>query len=188
LNFSAQSQRTRASTEPFAGNLLAFLIIVADRKVLREITLSIIQVSLCLGSNHQLTLSQATPPMCLTGTIPNCLAKNLCYFHFAFASARATSGKLVMCHFAPSPTSEALFCSAAAAAGLRRALRIAAIRFCASSFFTCLKVIFLTQETNTVMEQWKQVCGGTGLMDFMPKAARCLDCPAFLRALENRTD
>jgi predicted nucleic acid-binding Zn ribbon protein len=61
------------------------------------------------------------------------------------AIARATCLKFVIRHFAPSPTSEARRCSAAAAAGLRRALRIAAIRFSASCFFICLKVIFFTE-------------------------------------------
>jgi hypothetical protein len=55
------------------------------------------------------------------------------YAHLAIA--RATSLRLVMRHLAPSPTSEARFCCAAAAAGLRRALRIAAMRLCASCRF-----------------------------------------------------
>lgn len=49
--------------------------------------------------------------------------------------ALATSRKLVMRHFAPSPTSDARRCNAAAAFGLRRALRNAAIRLCASRRF-----------------------------------------------------
>jgi len=50
-----------------------------------------------------------------------------------------------MRHLAPLPTSDARLCSAAAAAGLRRALRIAAIRFSASCLFISLKVIFFTE-------------------------------------------
>jgi len=50
-----------------------------------------------------------------------------------------------MRHLAPLPTSDARLCSAAAAAGLRRALRIAAIRFSASFLFISLKVIFFTE-------------------------------------------
>src|SRR5260370_31081796 len=46
--------------------------------------------------------------------------------------ARATCLKLVMRHFAPSPTGDARRCWAAAACGLRRALRAAALRLCAS--------------------------------------------------------
>ena len=60
--------------------------------------------------------------------------------------ARATLLKLVMRHFAPSPTSEARRCSAAAAAGLRRALRAAAIRLFASCRFTALKSTVFTDQ------------------------------------------
>jgi len=58
----------------------------------------------------------------------------------------------VMRHFVPSPTSEARFCSAAAAAGLRRARRIAAIRLAASCRFICLKEICFTGEISTVFQ------------------------------------
>ena len=65
--------------------------------------------------------------------IGKCRGGNLCYAHLAIA--RATSLRLVMRHLAPLPTSDARFCSAAAAAGLRRALRIAAMRLWASCRF-----------------------------------------------------
>jgi hypothetical protein len=64
------------------------------------------------------------------------------YLHLAIAWA--TCLKLVMRHFAPLPTSEARRCCSAAACGLRRALRIAAIRFRASCFLTSLNEIFFT--------------------------------------------
>ena len=63
------------------------------------------------------------------------------------AMARATSLKLVMCHFAPSPSSDALRCCAAAACGLRRALRAAVIRLCASCLFISRKEIFFTHQS-----------------------------------------
>ena len=63
------------------------------------------------------------------------------------AMARATSLKLVMRHFAPSPTSDARRCCAAAACGLRRALRAAVMRLCASCLFTSRKEIFFTHQS-----------------------------------------
>jgi hypothetical protein len=60
------------------------------------------------------------------------------------AMARATSFKLVMRHFAPSPISEARCCSLAAACGLRRALRAAAMRLRASCRFTSLESTVFT--------------------------------------------
>ena len=63
------------------------------------------------------------------------------------AMARATCLKLVMRHFAPSPTSDARRCCAAAACGLRRALRAAAIRLCASCLFISRKEIFFTHQS-----------------------------------------
>jgi hypothetical protein len=68
--------------------------------------------------------------------------KNQGYFHLAMA--RATCLKLVMRHFAPLPTSEARRCCFAAACGLHRALRTAAIRLRASCFFNSMKEIFFT--------------------------------------------
>jgi len=52
--------------------------------------------------------------------------------------------ELVMRHFAPLPTSEARRRCSAAACGLRRALRIAAIRLRASCFLTSLQEISFT--------------------------------------------
>ena len=49
-----------------------------------------------------------------------------------------------MRHLTPFPTSEARCCCSAAAWGLRRALRIAAIRLRASCFLTSRKEIFFT--------------------------------------------
>ena len=72
--------------------------------------------------------------------------------------ARATWFKLVICHFAPSPTSEARRCSAAAAAGLRRALRMAAIRLFASCLFIWAKDITFIAGIDTPGSNWKQVC------------------------------
>lgn len=66
------------------------------------------------------------------------------YFHLAIALA--TCFKLVTRHFAPSPTSEARRCCSAAARGLRRAFRIAAIRLRASCFFTSRNEIFFTHQ------------------------------------------
>src|SRR5437667_9268930 len=60
--------------------------------------------------------------------------------------ARATCLKLVMRHFALSPTSDARRCCAAAACGLRRALRAATIRLCASCLFISRKEIFFTHQ------------------------------------------
>jgi hypothetical protein len=75
--------------------------------------------------------------------------KNQGYFHLDMA--RATCLKLVMRHFAPSPTSETRLCSATAAAGLRLALRIAAMRLRASCLFTSLKDIVFTEEIHTAI-------------------------------------
>lgn len=75
--------------------------------------------------------------------------------------ARATSLKLVMRHFAPSPTNDARRCWAAAAAGLRRARRIAAIRLCASCRFTSLNDTGFTDERDTANWRWKQECRST---------------------------
>ena len=66
------------------------------------------------------------------------------YAHLAMA--RATCLKLVMRHFAPLPTCEARRCWAAAAAGLRRALRAAAIRLFASCRFTASKSTVFTDQ------------------------------------------
>ena len=71
--------------------------------------------------------------------------------------ARATCLKLVMRHFAPSPTSEARRCWAAAACGLRRALRAAAMRFCASCRFTSLKSTVFTFENHAAIGGQEQV-------------------------------
>ena len=77
------------------------------------------------------------------------------------AMARATCLKLVMRHFAPSPTSDARRCCAAAACGLRRALRAAAMRFCASCRFTSLKSTVFTFKNHTVTRGQEQVCRST---------------------------
>src|SRR5688500_2026945 len=50
-----------------------------------------------------------------------------------------------MRHFAPLPTSEARFCSSLAACGLRRALRAASIRLCASRLFMARTDIVFTK-------------------------------------------
>jgi len=70
--------------------------------------------------------------------------------------------KLVIRHLAPLPTSDARLCSAAAAAGLRRALRIAAMRLWASCLFIWLNDIFLTQKINMAIWGRNQVCDSTG--------------------------
>ncbi len=75
--------------------------------------------------------------------------------------ARATCLKLVMRHFAPSPTSDARRCWAAAACGLRRALRAAAMRLCASCRFTSLKSTVFTFKNHTVTSGQEQVCRST---------------------------
>ena len=67
------------------------------------------------------------------------------YFHLAIA--QATSLRFVIRHFAPFPTNEARPCSLVAACGLRRALRIAAIRSRASCRFNSSKDIVFTQGT-----------------------------------------
>ena len=78
--------------------------------------------------------------------------------------ARATCLKLVMRHFAPSPTNDARRCCTAAAAGLRRARRIAAMRLCASCLFTSLKETVFTDETDTANRRgkqgWREIEGG----------------------------
>ena len=66
-----------------------------------------------------------------------------------------------MRHFAPSPTSDARRCCAAAAAGLRRALRAAAMRLCASCRFTSLKPTVFTDEIDTATRGLQQVCRST---------------------------
>jgi hypothetical protein len=58
--------------------------------------------------------------------------------------ARATCLKLMMRHFALSPTGEPRCCCSATACGLRRARQIATMRLCASCLFTALKDIFFT--------------------------------------------
>ncbi len=75
--------------------------------------------------------------------------------------ARTTCLKLVMRHFAPSPTSEARRCSLVAACGLRRARRIAAIRFSASCLFISLKDIVFTEQINTAIRKRRQILGCT---------------------------
>jgi hypothetical protein len=76
------------------------------------------------------------------------------YFHLAMA--RATWFKLVIRHLAPSPTSEARRCRAVVAAGLRQALRAAAMRLCASCRFTSLKSTVFTQAMFTASVRQKQ--------------------------------
>ena len=66
-----------------------------------------------------------------------------------------------MRHLAPSPTSEALRCSFAAACGPRRARRTAAIRFSASCLFISLKDTFFTEQMNTAIRSRRQIRDGT---------------------------
>ena len=76
-------------------------------------------------------------------------AKSHSYAHRAMA--RATWFRFVMRHFVPSPTNEARRCSAAAVAGLRRALRVAAMRLSASCRFIWLKDIGFTEQSITAV-------------------------------------
>jgi hypothetical protein len=96
----------------------------------------------------RLAADEQIRPPCLVADIEDFrkLLEGKAHLQAHLDMARATCLKLVMRHLAPSPTSEARFCSAAAAAGLRLALRAAAMRLCASCRFTALKSTVFTNQ------------------------------------------
>jgi len=60
-DLSRQAEPFRASTQPFAGYTLAFIVIVTNPKVFFKIFLGILQVELCFGRDHATKLIR--PPI-----------------------------------------------------------------------------------------------------------------------------